>query len=65
MWLYVLLFFSDIYRIQDEYGDTIIDLTSSQATNQNLVETFGLSNILRSMALQRQDEIDIFFSNSV
>jgi hypothetical protein len=58
-------FFSDTYRIQNDFGDTIVDLTLSQIRNQNLVETFGLSNVLRSMALQRQEEIDIFFSNSV
>ncbi|GBC06142.1 hypothetical protein RclHR1_06650002 [Rhizophagus clarus] len=55
---------SDKYRIQNEYGDTIVDLTLSQIINQNLVEIFGLSNVLRSMALQRQEEIDIFFSDS-
>lgn len=58
-------FFSDTYRIQDKFGDTVVDLTLSQIRNQSLLETFGLNSVLRSMALQRQEEIDIFFSDSV
>ncbi|CAI2197011.1 15805_t:CDS:2, partial [Funneliformis geosporum] len=56
---------SDTYRIQDDYGDTIAELTLNQITNQSLLETFGLNRVLRSMALQRQEEVDIFFSDSV
>ncbi|POG65167.1 heme peroxidase [Rhizophagus irregularis DAOM 181602=DAOM 197198] len=56
---------SDTYRIQDKFGDTVVDLTLSQIRNQSLLETFGLNSVLRSMALQRQEEIDIFFSDSI
>ncbi|CAG8750519.1 830_t:CDS:2, partial [Funneliformis caledonium] len=56
---------SDTYRIQDDYGDTIAELTLNQITNQSLLETFGLTRVLRSMALQRQEEVDIFFSDAV
>ena len=59
------IFSSDTYRIQDEFGDTITDLAFSQIKNQSLIEVFGLNNTLRSMALQSQEEVDIFFSNSV
>jgi len=54
-----------MYRIQDGFGDTIAYLTLDQIKNQSLVEEFGLSSILRSMALKRQEEVDMFFSNSV
>jgi hypothetical protein len=54
-----------VYRIQDENGDTIVDLTLNDIRNQSLVETFRLDRVLKSMALQRQEEVDIFFSDAV
>ena len=54
-----------MFRIQDEYGDTIADLTLNQITEQTLVETYGLHRVLTSMALQRQEELDFFFSDAV
>jgi hypothetical protein len=54
-----------VFRIQDEYGDTIADLTLNQIAEQTLVEIYGLHRVLTSMALQRQEELDIFFSDAV
>ena len=54
-----------MFRIQDEYGDTIAELTLDQITDQGLLEIYGLPRVLTSMALQRQEELDIFFSDAV
>ena len=54
-----------MFRIQDEYGDTIAELTLNQIAEQSLVETYGLHRVLTSIALQRQEELDIFFSDAV
>ena len=56
-----LIHFSDTYRIQDEFGDTIAELTLNDIKNQSLLEKFGLYPVLRSMALQKQEEIDKTF----
>ena len=61
----MFIHFSDTFRIQDEYGDTIDDLTLNQIKEQSLVEKYGLPHVLNSMALQRQEELDIFFSDAV
>ncbi|CAG8548792.1 12902_t:CDS:10 [Cetraspora pellucida] len=55
---------SDFYRIQDEYGDTLYNLALNDIKNLTLLETFGLARVLLSMALQRQEEVDIFFADS-
>jgi hypothetical protein len=60
-----LFVFSDLYRIQDMYGDTIYDLTLNQISDESLLETFGLERVLSSMAMQRQEEVDIFFGDAV
>ena len=65
IYLYCIFRFSDVYRIQDEYGDTIADLSLNQIRQQSLVETFGLFRVLSSIALQRQEEVDIFFGDAV
>ncbi|CAG8552535.1 6492_t:CDS:10 [Gigaspora margarita] len=55
---------SDFYRIQDEYGDTIYNLALNDIKNFTLLEQLGLERVLWSIILQRQEEVDIFFSNS-
>ncbi|RIA91208.1 heme peroxidase [Glomus cerebriforme] len=55
---------SDIYRIQDEYGDTIVDLTLDQISEESYIETIPYERVLSSMALQRQEEVDPFFSDA-
>ncbi|CAG8500435.1 21043_t:CDS:10 [Cetraspora pellucida] len=55
---------SDSYRIQDEYGDTLYDLALNNIRNLTLVEQLGLERVLRSMILQRQEEVDIFLVDS-
>ncbi|CAG8665874.1 4772_t:CDS:2, partial [Dentiscutata heterogama] len=55
---------SDFYRIQDEYGDTLYDLALNDLKNLTLLEQLGLDRVLWSLVLQRQEEVDIFFSDS-
>ncbi|RIB03154.1 heme peroxidase [Gigaspora rosea] len=55
---------SDFYRIQDEYGDTLYNLALNDIKNFTLLEQFGLERVLWSIILQRQEEVDIFFSDS-
>ncbi|CAG8495900.1 6968_t:CDS:10, partial [Cetraspora pellucida] len=55
---------SDFYRIQDEYGDTLYNLALNDIKNLTLLETLGLERVLLSMALQRQEEVDIFVADS-
>ncbi|CAB4423122.1 unnamed protein product [Rhizophagus irregularis] len=55
---------SDSYRIQDMYGDTIYDLPLERTKEENLLEAFGLDRVLSSMALQRQEEVDVFFNDA-
>ena len=65
IYLYCIFRFSDAYRIQDEYGDTIADLSLNQIRQQILAKTFGLFRVLSSIALQRQEEVDTFFGDAV
>ncbi|CAG8501919.1 7580_t:CDS:10, partial [Scutellospora calospora] len=55
---------SDFYQIRDEYGDTLYNLALSDIKNLTLLEQFGLERVLWSMVLQRQEEVDIFMSDS-
>ncbi|GBC03861.1 hypothetical protein RclHR1_05370006 [Rhizophagus clarus] len=55
---------SDYYRIQDVYGDTMYDLSLDRIQDESLLETFSLERILTSMAMQRQEEVDVFFSDA-
>ncbi|CAG8775902.1 1906_t:CDS:2, partial [Racocetra fulgida] len=50
--------------IPDEYGDTLYDLALNDIKNLTLVEQLGLERVLWSMILQRQEEVDIFLSDS-
>ncbi|CAG8553398.1 19835_t:CDS:10 [Cetraspora pellucida] len=51
-------------RIQDEYGDTLYDLVLNDLKNLTLLEQLGLERVLWSLVLQRQEEVDIFLSDS-
>ncbi|CAG8767653.1 13729_t:CDS:2, partial [Gigaspora rosea] len=55
---------SDFYQIQDEYGNALYNLALDDIKNLTLLEELGLERVLRSMILQRQEEVDIFFSDS-
>ncbi|CAG8704822.1 10474_t:CDS:10, partial [Dentiscutata erythropus] len=55
---------SDFYRIQDEYGDTLYDLSLQDITNLTLLEELGLERVLWSMILQRQEEVDVFLADA-
>ncbi|CAG8760702.1 5750_t:CDS:2, partial [Dentiscutata heterogama] len=55
---------SDFYRIQDEYGDTLYDLALNEITILTLLEELGLERVLKSMILQRQEDVDIFIVNA-
>ncbi|CAG8592167.1 29758_t:CDS:2, partial [Racocetra persica] len=51
-------------RIQDDYGDTLYNLALNDLKNFTLLEQLGLERVLLSLVLQRQEEVDIFFSDS-
>ncbi|CAJ0861331.1 9843_t:CDS:10 [Entrophospora sp. SA101] len=53
------------YRLQDEYGDIIEDLTLDDILTVGLLEKFGIEKILRSMSLQVQEDSDIYYSDAV
>ncbi|CAG8757887.1 9826_t:CDS:10, partial [Gigaspora margarita] len=55
---------SDFYQIQDEYGNTLYNLALNDIKNLTLLEELGLERVLWSMILQRQEEVDVFFSDS-
>ncbi|CAG8789675.1 10904_t:CDS:2, partial [Cetraspora pellucida] len=48
-----------------EYGDTLYNLALNDIRNLTLLEQFGLERVLRSMILQRQEEVDIFLVDSI
>lgn len=47
------------------YGDTTYDLSLNRIQDESLLEAFGLERVLSSMALQRQEEVDVFFNDAV
>ncbi|CAJ0825833.1 11800_t:CDS:10 [Entrophospora sp. SA101] len=55
---------SDFYRIQDEYGDAVVELSLQDTFNKSLLEEYGAANLLRSMSLQRQEDVDIHYSDA-
>ena len=55
---------SDFYQIQDEYGDAIVELPLQDILELSLLENFGIASLLRSMSLQRQEDVDIYYSDA-
>ncbi|CAG8477405.1 3801_t:CDS:10 [Gigaspora margarita] len=55
---------SNFYQIQDEYGNSLYNLSLNDIANQTLLETLGLERVLWSMILQRQEEVDIFLADA-
>nr|CAG8539981.1 14372_t:CDS:10 [Entrophospora candida] len=55
---------SDFFRIQDENGDTVIELPLQNVTDTSLLEKFGAARLLTSLSLQHQEEADIFYSDA-
>ncbi|CAJ0634805.1 9030_t:CDS:2 [Entrophospora sp. SA101] len=55
---------SDFYQIQDEFGNSIVQLSLQNIMIPNLLEKFGVANLLGSMSLQRQEDVDIYYSDA-
>ncbi|CAH1770913.1 7182_t:CDS:2, partial [Entrophospora sp. SA101] len=55
---------SDFYQIQDEFGNAIVELSLQNTMKLNLLEKFGVANLLGSMSLQRQEDVDIYYSDA-
>ncbi|CAJ0831515.1 11050_t:CDS:10 [Entrophospora sp. SA101] len=55
---------SDFFRIQDENGDTVIELPLQNVTDTSLLEKFSVARLLTSLSLQHQEEVDIFYSDA-
>ncbi|CAJ0908756.1 9440_t:CDS:10, partial [Entrophospora sp. SA101] len=53
------------YRIQDEFGELLADLTLDNILQIQLLEKFGMERVLRSMSLQHQEELDIYYSDAM
>ncbi|CAG8786758.1 17625_t:CDS:2, partial [Racocetra persica] len=55
---------SDLYQIRDDHGDVLTNVALNDIKDLTLLENFGLEKVLLSMVLQRQEDVDNFFSNS-
>ncbi|CAH1764119.1 12503_t:CDS:10 [Entrophospora sp. SA101] len=55
---------SDFFRIQDEYGSTIMELPLQNVTDTSLLEKFGVARLLISLSLQYQEESDVYYSDA-
>ncbi|CAJ0846374.1 7327_t:CDS:10 [Entrophospora sp. SA101] len=53
------------YHIQDEFGELLADLTLDNILQIQLLEKFGMERVLRSMSLQHQEELDIYYSDAM
>ncbi|CAG8542427.1 14892_t:CDS:10, partial [Acaulospora morrowiae] len=55
---------SNNYLIQNEVPEIVATVPFKQLNKSDLLTTFGVETILRSMALQRQEEVDIFLASA-
>ncbi|CAG8465360.1 9912_t:CDS:10 [Acaulospora morrowiae] len=55
---------SDNYQIQNEIPEIVATVPFRQLNKTDLLTTFGVETVLRSMALQRQEEVDIFLASA-
>nr|CAG8493448.1 8403_t:CDS:10 [Entrophospora candida] len=55
---------SDFYQIHDDYDGTIVELSLQNTMKMGLLEKFGAARLLRSMSLQRQEDVDIYYSDA-
>ncbi|CAJ0887295.1 7546_t:CDS:10 [Entrophospora sp. SA101] len=55
---------SDFYQIHDDYDGTIVELSLQNTMKMGLLEKFGAARLLRSMSMQRQEDVDIYYSDA-
>ncbi|CAH1764807.1 16_t:CDS:10, partial [Entrophospora sp. SA101] len=55
---------SDFFQIQDEYGDAVVELSLENIMKLGFLENFGVASLLRSISLQRQEDVDIYYSDA-
>ena len=55
---------SDFFQIQDEFGNAIVELSLQNVMNATFLEFFGVTRLLRSTSLQRQEDVDIYYSDA-
>ncbi|CAJ0828458.1 9752_t:CDS:10 [Entrophospora sp. SA101] len=55
---------SDYYHIKDKYGDIVKEIPLSDIFNMDLLESFDLVYLIRSMSVQRQEEVDSYYTDS-
>ncbi|CAG8501913.1 16490_t:CDS:10 [Funneliformis mosseae] len=56
---------SDVYNIVDESGYKLTELPLRSLNTPKLIEKYGVATLVLSMALQRQEEIDIFYADQM
>ncbi|CAI2171547.1 10820_t:CDS:2 [Funneliformis geosporum] len=56
---------SDVYNIVDESGYRITELPLKSLNSPNLIENYGVPTLALSMALQKQEEIDVFYADQM
>ncbi|GBB83499.1 hypothetical protein RclHR1_10200006 [Rhizophagus clarus] len=56
---------SDVYDIVNKDGAKLAELPLNALQTNNVLETYGVPTLILSLALQRQEEVDIFYADQM